>query len=153
MIHSISCTTRRIRSGEKNGKDYHFISQEAFQERIEKKEFAEWAKVHGEFYGTPKGFLDKALEEGRDVLLDLDVQGGLNLKKIYGEEATTIFLLPPSQEELERRLSRRGTDSPAVQKVRLENARQELTFKDRYDYQVVNDDLERACQQIQKLIK
>lgn len=151
MLHSVSCTTRSPRGKEVDGKDYHFITPEIFKKRIQLGEFAEWAQVHNWFYGTPKAPLEKALQEGREVLLDLDVQGGMNIKKMFGPKAITIFLLPPSQKELERRLSSRGTDSSEEQQVRLDNARLEMTHKDLYDHQIFNKDLEQACQEIEKI--
>jgi len=152
MMHSISCTTRSTRVGEKEAQDYHFVTEEKFQEMIDHQEFAEWAEVHGHHYGTLRAPIDKALEEGKDVLLDLDVQGGMNLKKMYGDKAISIFLLPPSPEELEKRLSRRGTDSPESRKIRLENAKKEIRFRDHYDFQVINDELESACGEIETIL-
>lgn len=153
MLHSVSCTTRPKRGAEVDGRDYHFIDRSTFQQMIEKREFAEWAPVHNWFYGTPKKPLEEALQSGREVLLDLDVQGGLALKRMFGDKAVSIFLLPPSSEELEKRLSSRGTDSAEERLLRLENARHEMTFKDQYDYQVVNRDLEAACQEIEEILR
>ncbi|OGQ48655.1 MAG: guanylate kinase [Deltaproteobacteria bacterium RIFCSPLOWO2_02_FULL_46_8] len=153
MIHSVSCTTRPKRGAEVDGKDYHFIPQEIFQQWIKEGKFVEWAKVHHRYYGTLKAPLDQALQEGKDVVLDLDVEGGMALKKIYGERALTLFLLPPSVEELERRLSERGTDSPEERQIRLDNAHHELAHKDRYDHQIMNDNLKHACEAIEKLLK
>ncbi|MDO8528102.1 MAG: guanylate kinase [Deltaproteobacteria bacterium] len=152
MLHSISCTTRPMRTGEIDGKDYHFIDEETFKKRIAQNEFAEWANVHNWFYGTLKAPLEQALKEGKEVLLDLDVQGGMALKKIFQGKAVTIFLLPPSPEELERRLSGRGTDSLEQRQIRLENSRHEMGFKNQYDHQVINHDLEQACQEIEKIL-
>lgn len=153
MIHSVSCTTRPIRAGEKDGEDYHFISAETFRKMAQEKAFAEWAEVHKHSYGTPREPLDRWMEEGIDVLLDLDVQGGMNLKKMYGKRAISIFLMPPSEEELKRRLASRGTDSPEVQALRLQNARREMTFRDRYDVCVLNDNLDQACRAIEKVLE
>lgn len=153
MIHSVSCTTRSRRAQEKEGKDYHFITTEKFRGMMDQGAFAEWATVHGHSYGTPKAPLEAALREGKEILLDVDVQGGMNLKKLYGKKALSIFLLPPSEEELARRLMLRGTDSAEVQKLRLENAKREMTFKDHYDYQIVNADLSKACAQIEALLE
>lgn len=152
MIHSVSCTTRPKRSAEVDGGDYHFIPEETFKQGIQEGRFVEWAEVHHRFYGTPKAPLDKALEEGKDVVLDLDVEGGTALKALYGARAVTIFLLPPSVEELVRRLSERGTDSPEEQQIRLENARHELAHKDKYDHQIVNENLGKACEEIEKIL-
>lgn len=152
LIHSISCTTRAMRPGEVNGEYYHHISRQEFEDGIKAGKFAEWARVHNEIYGTPKGPLDKWLNEGKIILLDLDVVGSLNLKKIYGSKAATIFLLPPSLKELKMRLVGRATDSKEVQELRLKNALEELTHKDQFDYRIVNDKLELACDEIEKII-
>lgn len=153
MIHSVSCTTRPIRKGEKEGVDYHFITREKFQGMIEKNEFAEWAEVHDHRYGTPKAPLERALKEEREILLDLDVQGGMALKKMFELKALSIFLLPPSLEELERRLSQRGTDSSKQLAIRMRNARQEMAVKDSYDIQIINENLSQACLEIEKVLK
>jgi len=152
MIHSVSCTTRPIRPGDIEGRDYHFINRKEFEDGIQKNKFVEWAEVHNHLYGTPKEPLDEWLKQRKDVLLDLDVVGSLNLKKIYGDQAITIFLLPPSMEDLKKRLSLRRTDSPEAQALRLKNALTEMTYKDKFDYQVVNDILEQACKEIEKII-
>lgn len=153
MIHSVSCTTRPIRRGEKEGADYHFISPEKFQRMIDDQEFAEWAEVHDHRYGTPKAPLEKALKEGLEILLDLDVQGGTALKKMFGSRALSIFLLPPSLEELEKRLSRRGTDSKEQLAIRMRNARWEMAAKDSYDVQIINENLSQACMEIEKVLQ
>lgn len=144
---SVSCTTRPRREGERDGVDYHFVERAVFEKMIGDGGFAEWAEVHGELYGTPRGPLEEMLSAGRDVLLDIDVQGGMAIKKAF-PEATAIFLVPPSMEELERRLVGRGTDSPRQIEIRLENARVEMKFKDRYDVTIVNDDVERAAEEL-----
>lgn len=153
MIHSVSWTTRERRPQEIEGQDYHFTTKTTFQKGIGEGVFAEWAKVHQSFYGTPKGALEEWLKRERDVLLDIDVQGGMNLKKMYQDQAVSIFLLPPSVEELERRLMERKTDSLEERKLRLANAKKELVYKDQYDFQVVNDELEKACGEIEKILK
>ena len=152
MVHSISCTTRPPRACEIDGKYYHHIDRKTFENGIRKGQFAEWAEVHNHFYGTPKAPLDKWLRQARDVLLDLDVVGSLNLKQIYKDKAITIFILPPSMGELKRRLTNRGTDSKEVQELRLKNALTELEHKDKFDYQIINDDLDRACLEIEKIL-
>jgi len=152
MVHSISCTTRPPRKNEANGKYYYHIDEKTFRDGISSGKFAEWNEVHNQLYGTPKEPLDIWIEQGKEVLLDLDVIGGLRLKELYKEKAIAIFILPPSQEELEKRLKSRGTDSIEVQNLRLANALKELTYKDRFDYQVVNDDLEKAVKEIEKII-
>ena len=152
MVHSVSCTTRPMRPGDVEGRDYYFIDQKEFEDGIKKNKFAEWAEVHSHLYGTPKEPLDRWLKQNKDILLDVDVIGSLNLKKIYGKQAISIFLVPPSMEELKRRLSQRKTDSPEAQALRLKNAMTEMTYKDKFDHQVVNDVLERACGEIEKII-
>lgn len=141
-----------MRPDEKDGEYYFHVSRRAFEDGIAAGRFAEWAEVHGNFYGTPKEPLDGWLAQGKTVLLDLDVVGSLNLKKNYGSRAVTIFLVPPSMEELKKRLSGRGTDSRETQELRLKNAIAELSRGGEFDHQVVNDDLERACTEIEKII-
>ena len=141
---SVSCTTRPIRVGEVNGKDYHFLSKEDFEKQIQHEDFIEWAKVHSNYYGTSKVFVSQGLKEGRQMLFDLDVQGADSIKKIYGKEASVIFIEPPSIEELEKRLRLRGTDTERVILERIENARRELARKNDYDYLILNDDVEKA---------
>ena len=152
ISYSVSCTTRPMRPGEVDGRDYRFLDAPTFQRGIEEGRFVEWAEVHGHLYGTPREPLDEALAAGRDVFLDLDVVGSLRLKELYGDRAVIIFIAPPSVDELERRLRARATDSPEVQQLRLRNALTELTFRDRFDFQVVNDDLERACREIDGIL-
>lgn len=141
---SVSCTTRDMRAGEVDGKDYHFILKEDFELQIVKDEFIEWAKVHSNYYGTSKKFVAQGLAESRKMLFDLDVQGADAMKKIYGSEAHVIFIEPPSVEELEKRLRNRGTDHDHVILERIENARRELARKHDYDYLILNDDVDLA---------
>jgi guanylate kinase len=152
IAYSVSCTTRPMRPGEVDGRDYCFLDEATFRSGIEAGRFVEWAEVHAHLYGTPREPLDAALAEGRDVFLDLDVVGTLCVKELYGDRAVTIFIVPPSVEELERRLRARATDAPEVQQLRLRNALTEMTFRDRFDFQVVNDDLERACREIDGIL-
>ncbi|RKQ61747.1 guanylate kinase [Thermovibrio guaymasensis] len=148
---SISFTTRKPRPGEVNGKDYWFISREEFLKRIEEGDFLEWAEVYGNLYGTSKSQVLKALNEGKDVLLDIDTQGALQVKKNF-PEAVLIFILPPSLEELERRLRNRGTDPEEVIEKRLKVAREEIKRAKFYDYIVVNDVLEVAYNKLKSII-
>lgn len=152
MKYSISCTTRPIRGKEIDGKDYHFLDEKIFKEWVQKGKLAEWAKYCGHLYGTPKEPIDNAIANGKDVLLDLEVIGGTKLKELYKENAISIFLLPPSDKELRKRLSKRKTDSEEMQRARLKTAMMEMTYKDKYDYQVINDDLEMACREIEKIL-
>jgi len=141
---SVSCTTRPKRTGEKDGVDYFYITTKDFESRIEKNEFIEWAKVHSNYYGTSKLFVEDGLNRGENLLFDLDVQGCDSMKKIYGDEANIIFIEPPSVEALEKRLKGRGTDNPEVIAERLKNSVKELQRKDDYDFNVVNDDVDKA---------
>lgn len=152
MIHSISCTTRSVRPDRKDAHDYHFMDEGTFQKWIDDGKLAEWAPYCGNLYGTPKEPLDRWLAEGKFVLLDLEVVGGTKLKDLYKDDAVSIFLLPPSEEELKRRLFGRGTDSDEARALRLKTALFEMTYKDKYDHQVINDDLERACNEIETIM-
>jgi len=140
---SISYTTRTPRKGEVNGRDYYFVSEEQFTHMRSAGAFAEWAHVHEFFYGTPRAPLDEAVAQGRDLLLDIDVQGAEQLKATY-PEAVSIFVLPPSWRELERRLRGRGTDHEEVITRRLQRAREEAREFSTYDYWIVNDSVEHA---------
>jgi guanylate kinase len=149
---SVSCTTRARRDGEVNRRDYHFISGERFAAMRSGGEFAEWAKVHDHFYGTPREPLDRCLKEGQDVLLDIDVQGAKKIKSIYAD-AVSVFLLPPSRDELERRLKFRGTEDAAVIRRRLANAQDEIRRVIQYDYYIVNRNVEEAVGVMQSIIE
>ena len=143
LLYSISYTTRPPRKGEQNGVDYHFLSKAAFEGRIARNQWAEWAKVHGNYYGTSAELIDRGLADGRDILLDIDVQGTCRILKRY-PEAITIFIMPPSLESLRCRLENRGTDSPEVIALRLENAKHEMSCKDFYRHVIINDELSDA---------
>lgn len=147
LRYSVSCTTRAPRQGERNGVDYHFLSREDFLRRRDEGFFAEWAEVHDNFYGTPLAPVRDTLREGGDVLFDIDVQGARQLKASL-PEAFRIFILPPSREELRRRLRLRGLDSEEVMRRRLANARDELGEAAGYDALIVNDRLEDAYAQL-----
>jgi len=140
LLYSISYTTRSPRQGEQDGVDYFFITKDDFENGISRHRWAEWAEVHGNYYGTSAEFLDKELSVGQDILLDIDVQGTRQILTRY-PGAVTLFIMPPSLEILRQRLEARGTDSPAVIAVRLENARKEMAQKDMYRHIVVNDRL------------
>lgn len=149
---SVSCTTRPPRKGEVNGEDYHFIDREVFEELIDNEEFIEWAEVHQNYYGTRKSIVDEGLENGDNLLFDLDVQGCDSMKHIYGDEASVIFIEPPSVEDLEVRLRQRATDSTGVIEIRLNNARNELKRKNDFDYNIVNDDIEKAYSKLKSIV-
>ena len=150
---SVSFTTRPKREGEVDGIAYNFIPKEEFITRKDKNEFLEWALVHQNYYGTSKSFVEKKLAEGINILFDLDVQGVDSFKKYFAEKARAIFIAPPSIEALKARLLSRGTDNLDVINVRLENARLELLRKDDYDYCVVNDEIDRAYNELKAVIK
>ncbi len=141
---SVSHTTRQPRPGEREGVEYHFVDQEEFLRLREAGDFLEWAEVHGNFYGTSRSAVQKALERGEDILLDIDVQGARQLRDAGEVPGVFIFIAPPSARALEQRLKDRNTDDPGVIALRLENARQEMKEADWYDYLVVNDILEEA---------
>ena len=140
---SVSYTTRSRRPGERAGKDYHFVTEKKFAALRARSGFAEWARVHGALYGTPRQPLESAVRRGRDMLLDIDVQGARKIKRLY-PGAVSIFVMPPSLNVLEERLARRGTDERPTILKRLDNARREIREFVRYDYVVVNNDLGRA---------
>jgi len=145
LAFSISCTSRAPRGSEQDGVEYFFLSPEEFRARIEDDEFLEYEEVYTDrFYGTLKSQVEKQLEAGQNVVFDVDVKGGVNIKKFYGDEALSIFIQPPSVRELRRRLERRATDAPDVIDQRIARAEFELTFADKFDKVVVNDILEYA---------
>ena len=151
LKYSISCTTRKPRDGETDGVEYRFISREKFREDISQGLFLEYAHVHEDYYGTLKADVVRELEAGHDVLLEIDVQGALQVREKM-PDAVLIFVAPPSVEVLERRLRGRGTEAQESLNVRLENALKELALKDEYDYIIVNDDLHSACEELRKII-
>ncbi len=151
LEESVSCTTRKMREGEINGVSYHFITREEFDKKVAADDFLEWAHVHGNCYGTSKQFVSERLNKGAKILFDLDVQGADAMKKYFGDLAKVIFIAPPSIEELEKRLRNRGTDNDEVIRLRVENARKELLRKNDYDFWVMNDELDRAHQELKKI--
>jgi len=150
--YSISATTRLPRDGEQDGHDYHFITKEAFQKKIEKDAFLEWAIVHGHHYGTLREDIERDLISGKKILLDIDVQGGLKVKELL-PESVLIFLLPPSLKILEQRLRDRGTEIDDVLEKRLEIAQREIEEADQYDYQVINKNLNETINAIEAIIQ
>ncbi|HXH32587.1 MAG TPA: guanylate kinase [Bacteriovoracaceae bacterium] len=150
---SISCTTRPMRAGEVNGKDYHFIQTEDFLKQITGDQFIEWAKVHSNHYGTSKVFVDEGIRQDRKLLFDLDVQGADAMKKTYGAAAMVIYIEPPSIEELEKRLRVRGTESEEVIRERVTNARKELARKNDYDFLILNDDVDGAYLKLKTIVQ
>jgi guanylate kinase len=152
MLYSVSYTTRKPRQGEQDGVDYHFIGKNEFKARIEDGKWAEWALVHGNYYGTATAFLDEGLIAGHDILLDLDVQGTRQLRKRYAE-CVAIFIRPPSLQVLQRRLEARGSDSPETIAVRLRNAEKEIAQLDLYHHVIVNDQLPIATKELISIIE
>ena len=151
--HSISMTSRPPREDEKEGVDYYFVSDEAFKEKIKRDEFLEWEENFGNYYGTPREFVERALGRGEKVLLSIDVKGATSIRKAFPNESTLIFILPPSLEELEERLKKRKTDESYVISKRLKIAKEEIAYKDRYDYSIVNDSLANAYDKLKNIIK
>jgi guanylate kinase len=153
LAFSISCTSRAPRGTEKNGVEYFFLTPEEFREKIQNDEFLEYEEVYeNRFYGTLKAQVERQLEAGQNVVFDVDVKGGINIKKYYGERAMSLFVQPPSVEELRRRLEGRGTDTPEAIENRLAKAEYEMTFAPQFDHIVVNDNLETAKQDTLKLV-
>lgn len=151
VSYSISVTTRPRREGEQEGREYHFRTVEEFEELLRQDAFIEHAKVHGNYYGTLKSEVDRRVAEGQDVLLDIDVQGSLALKK-QRPEMVSIFVLPPSIATLERRLRGRGLDDEETMRLRLENARNEIRYARHYDYMLVNQELGATIETIRQII-
>jgi len=152
MLYSVSYTTRKLRDGEREGVDYYFIDKNDFENGIAAGEWAEWALVHGNYYGTSKDFLDKGLADGRDILLDIDVQGTRQILEHY-TNSVAIFILPPSLEVLQQRLKARGTDSAESIAVRLKNAEKEMSQQDLYHHLIVNDQLSKAVPELISIIE
>lgn len=149
---SISKTTRKPRPGEREGVNYFFVSREQFEEEIKNERFLEYAEYNNNYYGTPKDFVFEALGKGFDVILEIETQGALKIKKAFSD-AVLIFLLPPSIEELYRRLVKRGTESEDEIRARLEIAKNEIKLVQEYDYCVINDNVDDAAEKIQKIIE
>lgn len=154
LAFSISATTRAPRGTEKNGVEYLFLSEDDFRKKIDNDEFLEYEEVYkGRFYGTLKSQVDTQTAKGENVVFDVDVKGGCNIKKFYGDRALSIFIQAPSVDELRRRLEGRGTDSEEAIKNRLAKASYEITFAPKFDHIVVNDNLEKAEKETYKLVK
>ena len=151
LVFSVSATTRKKRENEVNGIDYIFISEDEFQEKIRNNEFVEWEKVYDYYYGTFRRFIEDSINAGKTVVLEVDVKGALSIKKIFSD-AHLIYVVPPSQKELIKRLKNRKTENDADIKKRLERAIMELSIKDKFDYFVTNDDLNKAISETKVLI-
>ena len=154
LYFSISCTSRAPRGTEKNGVEYFFLTPEEFKAKIQADEFLEYEEVYeNRFYGTLKSQVDEKLAAGWNVVFDVDVKGGINIKKYYADQALSLFIQPPSVEELRRRLEGRGTDTPEAIEQRLAKAEYEMTFAPQFDHIIVNDDLEQAKQETLSIVK
>lgn len=151
---SISATTRALRGKEKNGKEYYFISVEDFREKIRKNEFAEWQEVYkDQFYGTLKSEIERIWGDKKDVIFDVDVKGGINLKNIFGNQAISVFIMPPSIKDLEKRLLSRATEDRSKIKIRVEKAIEEMKLAVNFDHIVINDNLDRAQNEVYEMVK
>ena len=154
LYFSISCTSRPPRGTEQHGVEYFFLTPEEFRQRIDNDEFLEYEEVYADrFYGTLKAQVERQQEKGQNVVFDVDVKGGINIKRFYGERAMSLFIQPPSVAELRRRLEGRGTDTPEAIENRLAKAEYELTFAPQFDHIIVNDDLEQAKQETLRLVQ
>jgi len=152
MVYSVSATTRGPRPGEQDGREYHFLDRAEFEKRIAEDAFVEWAEVHGNLYGTLRQSIEDVVGAGKDAVLEIDVQG---MRKLRGRglEFVSVFIAPPSMEELERRLRDRATDSDAQIALRLRNAREEMAAMNEYDYCVVNDEIDRAVTEFEGIVE
>ena len=151
---SVSATSRAPRGAEQDGREYHFLTHEAFREKIDQDAFVEWEEVYrGVFYGTLKSELDRIWGRGDSILFDVDVKGGIRLKQIFGHEALSIFVQPPSLEVLYHRLHARGTDTPESIQKRLDKAQEEITYAPHFDVIITNDRLDLACAHIEQAVE
>lgn len=148
---SVSCTTRQPRPGEVDGREYYFITDERFQEMIRREELVEYACYCGKYYGTPRFYVEEQMEQGKDVLLEIEIQGALQIKKKF-PDTVLIFVMPPSAEELKKRLTGRGTESPEVIAARLSRAAEESEGMEQYDYLLVNDSLDECTARLHEII-
>jgi guanylate kinase len=154
LSFSVSCTSRQPRGNEQDGVEYFFLSPEEFRQRIDNDEFLEYEEVYeGRFYGTLKAQVERQQKAGQNVVFDVDVKGGCNIKRHYGDEALSLFIQPPSIDVLRERLTKRGTDAPEVIEQRLERAAFELSFAEKFDRVVVNDDLATAEEEAYSIVK
>jgi guanylate kinase len=152
LVFSVSATTRKKRDFEKEGVDYFFLTEEEFENKIKNNEFVEWEKFYDYYYGTYKSFIEDNVSSGKSIIAEVDVKGALSLKRIY-PESVLIYIVPPSLEELESRLKKRNTENEDEFRKRIERARMELSQKDKFDYFIENDELEKAISDTESLIK
>ncbi len=152
VIFSVSATSRSPRPGEIDGRNYFFVTRERFEEMIQGNELLEWVDYCGNYYGTPKAYVESELEKGRIVLLEIDVEGANNIKKQY-PQCILVFIMPPSLEELRRRITKRGTETPEVIENRLKRAENEMRYSESYDHIIMNDTVEEAADRFLKIIR
>jgi len=153
LAFSVSATTRPIRGNEKDGTDYFFMTVSEFKNKIRAHEFIEWEEVYGNFfYGTLKSEMERIWANGNHVIFDVDVRGGLNLKRIFGEKSIALFIMPPSVDDLEDRLKTRATDSPEKIRIRVEKAHEELLLADQFDEIIINDNLDSAKSEAVRIV-
>ena len=154
LSFSVSATTRPVRGTEKHGNDYFYLSVPEFKQKIDNDELVEWQQVYkDQYYGTLKSEMERIWNENKHVLFDVDVMGGINLKRIFGKSALSIFIMPPSVDELEKRLLNRGTESPEKIRMRIDKARKELNFADRFDRIIINERLEVAKEEAYNAVR
>ncbi|MDM8001517.1 MAG: guanylate kinase [Bacteroidota bacterium] len=154
LLFSVSATSRKPRGNEVDGREYYFITAGEFRRRIKRDEFIEWQEVYKDhYYGTLRREIERIRDAGKIPLFDVDVQGGINLKKIFGDDAMSVFIMPPSVEELRKRLVSRGTDTPEQIDMRVEKAASEILLAEHFDTVVINDNLEKACIEIVNIVR
>lgn len=151
LFLSVSATTREPRQGEVEGVNYYFMSKEDFKKKIDEGDFLEWAEVYGNYYGTPKSRVTEMLEEGKNVILEIDIQGALKVKENC-EDGVFIFILPPSMEELKQRIIKRGSETPESLLKRFNSAYQEINYISKYNYGVINDEVPKAVKKIEQIL-
>lgn len=151
VVLSVSATTRSPRKGEVDGVNYHFMTKEQFKDKIEANDFLEYAEVYDNFYGTPKSNVEELLESGKDVILEIDIQGALKVKE-NTEDGVFVFILPPSMEELKQRIIKRGSETEESLMKRFKSAYKEINFVSKYNYAVVNDEIETAVEKLESII-
>lgn len=152
LVYSVSMTTRKPRPGEVDGQDYYFVDRETFERRIAEDKFLEWAEFVGNYYGTPKDIIEEKLSEGKEVVLEIEVEGALQVRK-HAKDAVFIFIVPPGRQALYDRLQKRGTESDEIIKQRVQKADKEFLLAHKYDYIVVNDDVDNAADRIMAIIR
>ena len=148
---SISMTTRAPRAGEENGREYFFVDTDTFEQKIEENKVIDYAKYCDNYYGTPREYVEEQLESGKDVILEIEIQGALKVKEMF-PDTVLLFIMPPSAEELQRRLVSRGTETAEVIKKRMDRAVEEALFMEKYDYIVINDDLDRCVEELHGIV-